>query len=70
MNTDHKTARGEQMPTQSMPCKHEAGEHEAVTTSSGIRFSLPSWAEKDSPVNRSPDPEQAGPETRFDAEYF
>ena len=61
MSTELKPGPGQQQPSHSTPGNTEAGEYQGVTTSSGIRFSLPSWAEKESPVNRLQEPEQAGP---------
>ena len=66
MNTEMNTSHGQQDPSQSPPKK--SGED--VMTSSGISFSLPSWAEKDSPARQPADSQQAAPMTPFDVQYF
>ena len=70
MNTELKPEHGQQEPSPATPTGGQTGENASVTTSSGIRFSLPAWAEADSAAHRSPEPEQAGSASPFEVQYF
>jgi hypothetical protein len=71
MNTEMNTSHGQQEPSQSSPQQSPPkSTGEDVTTSSGISFSLPSWAEKDSPARQPADSQQAVPMAPFVVQYF
>ena len=67
MKTEIKTGPGQQQPSPATPQALGADTGEAVTTSSGIRFSLPSLVATQDAAVSSPDSDLA---SRADQQYF